>query len=72
MENRFDYYYGNEADQFRYYQIPKELLDNSAFSSLSLDVKILYAVLRDRMQLSKANSWIDEKQRVYSINCYYT
>ncbi|MBR5676885.1 MAG: replication initiator protein A [Paludibacteraceae bacterium] len=67
MENRFDYYYGNEAEQFRYYQIPKELLDNSAFSSLSLDAKILYAVLRDRMQLSKANSWIDEKQRIYIV-----
>ncbi len=67
MESRFDYYYGNETEQFRYYQIPKELLDNPSFSSLSLDAKILYAVLRDRMQLSKANSWIDEKQRVYII-----
>ena len=67
MENRYDYYYGQEAEQFRYYQIPKELLDNPEFSSLSLDSKLLYAVLRDRMQLSRANSWVDKSQRIYII-----
>ena len=67
MANRYDYYYGNEAEQFRYYQIPKELLDNSDFSTLSLDAKLLYAVLRDRMQLSKANNWIDADKRIYII-----
>ena len=67
MANRYDYYYGNEAEQFRYYQIPKELLDNSDFSTLSLDAKLLYAVLRDRMQLSRANNWIDADKRIYII-----
>lgn len=67
MGNKFDYYYGNEAEQFRFYQIPKELLDNPEFSSLTLDAKILYAVLRDRMQLSKSNSWIDAENRIFII-----
>ncbi len=35
MENRYDYYYGKDAEQFRYNQIPKELLDNPEFSSLT-------------------------------------
>ena len=67
MENQYDYYYGKEAEQFRFYQIPKELIESSEFSTLSLDSKLLYSVLRDRMQLSRANSWIDKDQRVYII-----
>lgn len=67
MANAFDYYYGNSPEQFIYYQIPKVLMASPFFSSLSLDCKILYAVLRDRMKLSRENGWIDEEGRVYII-----
>ena len=67
MANAFDYYYGNSPEQFIYYQIPKVLMASPFFSGLSLDCKILYAVLRDRMKLSRKNGWIDEEGRVYII-----
>lgn len=67
MPNQFDYYYENNVEQFRYYQIPKELMHNPIFSTLSLDAKLVYAVLRDRMKLSRANGWLDEDGRVYIV-----
>ena len=67
MANAFDYYYGNSPEQFSYYQIPKALMTHRIFSSLSLDCKVLYAVLRDRMKLSRENGWIDKEGRVFII-----
>ena len=67
MANAFDYYYGNSPEQFSYYQIPKALMTNRIFSGLSLDCKVLYAVLRDRMKLSRENGWIDKEGRVFII-----
>ena len=67
MANQYDYYYGNETEQFRFYQIPKDLIDSPRFLKLSIDAKVLYSVLRDRMQLSRENGWIDEEKRVFLI-----
>lgn len=67
MPLQFDYYYGNEADQFTFVRIPKVLLKDKRFSKLSSDAKLLYGILLDRMQLSIRNQWIDEQNRVYII-----
>lgn len=63
----FKYYYGNEAEQFSFIRIPKVMLTEERFSSLSLASKILYGVLLDRMALSVRNGWLDEEQRVFII-----
>ena len=63
----FDYYYGNEAEQFSFLRVPKFLFYDKAFSSLSSDAKILYSLMLDRMGLSVKNGWLDEKRRVYII-----
>lgn len=67
MSLQFDYYYGNEAEQFTFIRIPKVLLKDKRFSKLSSDAKLLYGILLDRMQLSIKNQWVDEQNRVYII-----
>ena len=64
---KFDYYYGSEADQFSFYRIPKMLVKDSKFKSLSNDAKILYGLMLDRMSLSMKNGWLDEENRAYII-----
>lgn len=63
----FDYYYGNEAEQFTFLRVPKFLFSDKIFSSLSSDAKILYSLMLDRMSLSVKSGWLDEKNRVYII-----
>ena len=63
----FDYYYGSQADQFSFIRIPRMLLTEKIFSSLTLQSKMLYSVLLDRMSLSMKNGWFDEENRVYII-----
>ena len=65
MENKFNYYYSNEAEQFNFYRIPKILFTDKRFSKLSVEAKVLYGLLLDRMSLSVKNNWIDEDNRVY-------
>ncbi len=58
----FEYYYGTQADQFSFIRIPRILLLDEAFSTLSLSAKVLYSVLLDRMGLSMKNKWLDVKE----------
>lgn len=62
-----DYYYGEESEQFIFYRIPKLLFTDSHFSDLSIEAKVLYGVMLDRMGLSVKNKWFDEKKRVYIV-----
>ena len=48
----FDYFYGNESEQFSYYRIPRLLVTGAQFKSLSTDAKLLYGLMLDRMGLS--------------------
>ena len=61
----FNYYYKNEAEQFSFYRIPKQLFTDKRFCELSAEAKILYGLLLDRMSLSIKNDWIDEEKRVF-------
>ena len=64
---KFDYYYGSQADQFSFIRIPKAMLTEKTFSSLSLQAKMLYGILLDRMGLSMKNGWFDSENKVYII-----
>lgn len=64
---KFDYYYGSQADQFNFIRIPKAMLTDKTFESLSLQSKMLYGILLDRMGLSMKNSWFDSENKVYII-----
>ncbi len=50
-----NYYYGNEADQYSFYRIPKILLTDRRYKGVSLEAKVLYGLLLDRMGLSARN-----------------
>lgn len=63
----FDYFYGQESEQFSFYRIPKVLFTNDKFWNVSTDAKLLYGILLDRMSLSQRNGWLDEQNRVYII-----
>ena len=62
-----DYFYGEQADQFSFYRIPKALFTDEHFKPVSAEAKILYGILLDRMSLSRRNGWLDEQSRVFII-----
>ena len=62
-----NYFMENECDQFKFYQLPKELYELEKYKDLSNDACVLYAMLRDRLQVSVKNGWVDEEGRVYFI-----
>ena len=45
----FDYFYGQQAEQFSFYRIPKMLFTDDRFWNVSTDAKLLYGILLDRM-----------------------
>ena len=63
----FDYFYGQQSEQFSFYRIPKMLFTDYRFWNVSTDAKLLYGILLDRMNLSAKNGWFDESGRVYII-----
>ena len=65
MNYKLDYFYGKDADQFTFFRIPKLLFTDSRFSKVSIEAKVLYGLLLDRMSLSVKNGWVDDKNRVY-------
>ena len=63
----FDYFYGQQAEMFSFYRVPKVLFTDERFWNISTDAKLLYGILLDRMNLSAKNGWMDEAGRVYII-----
>lgn len=63
----FDYFYNRQAERFSFYMLPKILLSDEHFKSLSSDAKIFYACLLERSSYSYKNNWIDDDDRVYII-----
>ena len=53
----FPFHYGEEADSYSFYRIPKILFTNPVFDVLSTDAKLLYGILMDRMQKNKKNGF---------------
>ncbi|MBA7627404.1 hypothetical protein ES703_34866 [subsurface metagenome] len=63
--NRF--YTLKEEVTLRFYQTPKALFRNPKYRGLSLGPKLMYSILRDRLDLSIKNNWKDEKGYIYLI-----
>ncbi len=60
MSVQFEYFYGNEAEQFSFYRIPKLLITSPVFKRLSDGAKQLCGLMLDRMFLSVKNGCVDE------------
>ena len=67
MEDRIklSYFYGREADQYSFYRIPKLLFTEEYFKKISVEAKVLYGLMLDRMSLSMKNQWFDAEGRAY-------
>lgn len=51
----------------RFYALPKVLLENPIYEDMRLDAKAAYAMLKDRLDLSFKNNWIDEDGNIYLV-----
>lgn len=51
----------------RFYQLPKFLFEDNYFSKMTTEAKVMYALLKDRFELSKINNWIDEENNIYLL-----
>ena len=65
----FDYFHLEEAESYSFYRIPKLLFTEDIFKELSVEAKILYGLIMDRISLSREHGWVDGEGRVY---VYYT
>ena len=61
----FEYFYGQQSEQFIFYRIPKALFTDKRFFSMSYGAKLLYGLMLDRMGLSQKEGWFDKQNRVY-------
>ena len=52
-----------DAEQF--YMVPKVLFTNPFYKGLNANAKLIYAMLKDRMHLSRSNGWADENGDIY-------
>lgn len=53
--------------QCEFLKIPKAMFANEKYRRLSSDAKLTFALLYDRLSLSKLNGWINQKDEVYLI-----
>jgi DNA-binding transcriptional ArsR family regulator len=60
-------YHANEIFEDKFYKLPKQLFSNTYYRDLKLQAKILYSILRDRMELSKENNWINKRNEVFLV-----
>ena len=51
----------------RYYKLPKVLFESERYKDMKLEVKVAYAVLKDRLEWSLTKGWIDEDGAIYLI-----
>ncbi|NQO18381.1 replication initiator protein A [Streptococcus suis] len=56
----------------RYYKLPKVLFESERYKDMKLEVKVAYAVLKDRLELSLSKGWIDEDGAIYLIYLIYS
>ncbi len=61
----FDYIYSDSKRKFSFIKLPSVLFTDERFSGLTNDMKLLYALMLDRVTLSVKNGWVDSKGRVY-------
>ena len=62
-----DYFYEKEVDTYSYINIPKMLMTNEIYKSLSSDAKVIYGILMDRFSLAGKYGWIDAEGQAYII-----
>lgn len=62
MEERFKL---GDIDNEQFYMVPKILFTNPFYKGLGANAKLIYAMLKDRMHLSRTNGWADDNGDIY-------
>ena len=65
----FDYFYNRQSEMYNFIRLPIVLMEDEIFESISIEAKVLYSYMLNRMGLSCKNGWIDEDGKVF---IYYT
>lgn len=63
----FNFISVDEVAETSFIKIQRELIKGKLFKTLSAESKLLYALLRDRVDLSIKNKWVDDKGHVFII-----
>ncbi|WP_087128391.1 replication initiator protein A [Levilactobacillus brevis] len=63
----FNYYEADNVYGALFFQFPKVLMYGEQYKHLSSDAKLAYMVLKDRLEYSLRNHWVDEDNHVYFI-----
>ena len=67
-ERRLELFKVNETLTYKFYQMPKELFKSPLYKDkLSLQAKVTYTLLLDRLELSRINKWFNENGEIYLI-----
>jgi len=61
------FYTSQEEVTLRFYQVPKALFKNPVYKGLSLGAKLMYSILRDRLDISVKNNWKDKNGYIYLV-----
>ena len=61
------FYTEKEEVTLRFYQTPKALFKNPRYKGLSLGSKLMYSILRDRLDMSIKNNWKDKNGFIYLV-----
>jgi hypothetical protein len=54
-----------DIDNESFFKIPQVIVYSPRFREMSANTKLAYAILRDRLSLSRKNGWYDENGRIY-------
>jgi hypothetical protein len=65
--DNFNYYDADNVYGALFFQFPKVLMYGEQYKYLSSDAKLAYMVLKDRLEYSLRNHWVDEDNHVYFI-----
>ena len=65
---KYDYFYGKaELEPFYYYSLSRVFFEKEKYMDMSIEAKILYSILLDKMNLSEEKGLVDENGNPYVI-----
>ena len=64
---KLDYHYGKQSLQYAMVEIPLLMFIDDAFEPLSIEAKVVYGNLLQRIKIANRNDWRDEAGRLYVI-----
>ncbi|GHN40581.1 replication initiator protein A [Lactobacillus delbrueckii] len=66
-QTNFKFYQADNVYGALFFQFPKVLMYGEQYRYLSSEAKLAYMVLKDRLEYSLRNHWVDEEDHVYFI-----